>query len=185
MTVKCYLDELKRRAVTIDDLKKIRAEIENDNIDSVKAIRYDKDRVMSSPDPDGVINQVIKLMKKTDDISKKIITETTQYAEARERIIFELVELSERDILAYRILKAKYVDFRSLEQIAADLSYSYDWVKHKHVDGLHLFGEMHPELETESEKKRPSKSYKEMTDDEYDYEYDDEYEEYDDEEDEE
>ena len=147
MTVKCYLDELKRRAVTIDDLKKLRAEIENDNIDSVKAIRYDKDRVMSSPDPDGVINQVIKLMKKTEEISKKIITETTQYAEARERIVFELVELSERDLLAYRILKAKYVDFKSLEQIAADLSYSYDWVKHKHIDGLHLFGEMHPELE--------------------------------------
>lgn len=141
MTVKRYLGKIKVLNEVIEWKREERQKLEEE-IKSMQGIRYDKSKVDKSEKRDGFTAAVIKLMEMSNEIEEFIL----EKAAVRNRIIEELSMMSHHDELGAKILKMRYVDGKSLEQISVELSYSYIWIRQKHIEAMNLFGELHPEI---------------------------------------
>lgn len=94
---------------------------------------YDKIRVQSSPDPDPLATYLGKLMEMEDELS----TELDQYLALYSRIFREVADLG-MGIYA-DVLFLRYFDGLSLNDIADQLGYSYDYTRHIHGVALQEF----------------------------------------------
>lgn len=92
------------------------------------------------------IEEIIKLrteikdecyMEKLDLLEHKLQKEILEYVEAKHRIINEIFELSNSKHMD--ILYERYVDMKSLKEIALDDNYSYEHVKSLHGHALSAF----------------------------------------------
>ena len=103
------------------------------------AVKIDGDRVQTSPSdkmPDSVASVV--------DIEKEIESDTIVLIATRDKIINQIHSLP--NSLYIKILYKRYVEYKRLEQIAVELHYSYDRIKHLHGDALQVFGKINKPL---------------------------------------
>lgn len=136
MTAKEYLSQaaaLKRRIKQVEDrIEEIRTELS-----SPKAIRYDKDMVQSSPTSDAFANYVIKLEKE----ESKLLKLKEQYIETYEEIRVRLISVNP-DIYS-DLLYMRYLEQKTLVQIAEELNYSYEWTCRLHGRALLAFSRLY------------------------------------------
>ena len=136
MTSKEYLSQaavLKRRIKQVEDrIEEIRTELS-----SPKAIRYDKDMVQSSPTSDALANYVIRLEKE----ESKLLKLKEQYLETREEIRMRLINVNP-DIYS-DLLYMRYLEQKTLVQIADELNYSYEWTCRLHGRALLAFSRIY------------------------------------------
>lgn len=139
MTAKEYLSQaavLKRRIKQIEDrIEELRSEVENP-----KAIRYDKDMIMSSPTGDALVNYMVQLEKE----EHKLIRLKDQYLDLHIEI-HERIGRVRPDIYA-DILYMRYLENKTLVQIAEELNYSYEWTCRLHGRALQAFSRMFPDI---------------------------------------
>ena len=132
MTAKEYLSQaavLKRRIKQLEDrIEEIRSEVS-----SLKAIRYDKDMIQSSPTSDAFANYVIRIEKE----ESKLIKLKEQYLETYEDIRVRLISVNP-DIYS-DLLFMRYLEQKTLVQIAEELNYSYEWTCRLHGRALLAF----------------------------------------------
>lgn len=132
-----YLRQLERLNAKIEH-KRCELEMLRTAMQSV-SIKIEGDRVQTSPSdkmPDDVAAVV--------DIEKEIETDTLVLIAARDKIINQIHSLP--NSLYIKILYKRYVEYKRLEQIAVELHYSYDRVKHLHGDALQVFGKINKPL---------------------------------------
>lgn len=138
MTSKEYLLQIKQIRTRIKLIKQTIEQLETE-AGSLKAIDYAKDKIQSSPS-----NKVEDLLIKAVEARNKLIAETETYMSLLVEITrqIETLESSEHSILLYK----RYVEDKSLEQIAVDMQYSYDRIRHMHGWALQDFLHTYPEI---------------------------------------
>lgn len=139
MTAKEYLSQaatLKRRIKQIEDrIEELRTEAS-----SPKAIRYDKDMIQSSPSGDALANYMIRL----DHEERKLIRLKEQYLDIHEEIRNRIL-LVRPDLYA-DVLYMRYLEGKSLVDIAEELLYSYIYVCKLHGRALLEFARKNPDI---------------------------------------
>ena len=143
MTPKEYLsqiraldEKLKHRKQQIEE---IRTKCEN-----ISAIDYSKDRVQTS---NG--NGQKLLLVKYLDLVKELEVDLLAFRIKQANIIREIEKLSDDKYM--RLLYARYVQYKSLEQIAVEMNYSFHWIRHVHGEALEQFRKEVMELRKENE----------------------------------
>ena len=133
MTAKEYLQQIYRQNKCIDRLVKQLEELKYLS-SFVKAIDYSNDKVQSSKSSDAdFVRTINKIADLQAEINKKIdvLVDT-------KNIIIQQIQSVDNSIYA-DILYKRYVECKKLEQIAVEMNYSYDWVRHKHGKALKYF----------------------------------------------
>lgn len=136
MTTKEYLLQIKEQGKNIlnqeEYIQRLRDSL------GVAGIRYDKERVQSSPEPDKfarIFGQIFeeeeKLQQMKDDLALK-----------RVEIINQIHQLE--DSKHQNVLYIVYVDGKNLKKAAQTMSFSYEYVKEIHIAALQAFEEKFP-----------------------------------------
>lgn len=103
------------------------------------AVRYDKDKVMSSP-----VDPMAAYIEEVDELERKIRVLQVQYKTALDEV--ERVARTLDDDLEKKVVMYRYVAQMSMRQIAFELKYTEDWmfkVRRQAVDHL---AKKYPEL---------------------------------------
>ena len=136
MQAKQYLKKIKRLNSFVkakqEELEEIRTRLE-----SVGSFDYSADRVQTSPDGDKLLNNIISLMmqeRKYSDAIKKLY-ELKAEAEAR----IEAVPNDDYKLL----LTLRYLRFKTFEEIAVEMGFTFQWVHELHKRALIQFEEMY------------------------------------------
>ena len=136
MTTKEYLLQIKEQGKNIlnqeEYIQRLRDSL------GVAGIRYDKERVQSSPEPDKfarIFGQIFeeeeKLQQMKDNLALK-----------RVEIINQIHQLE--DSKHQNVLYIVYVDGKNLKKAAQAMSFSYEYVKEIHIAALQAFEEKFP-----------------------------------------
>lgn len=139
MTGKEYLTEYQRIKARITGKKAQIVELE-EALKGLKAIRYDLDKVESSPSGDLLINGLIKIEEKTDSIASDI-ERLVAIAEEITNRIGRMATPAFMDLLTRR-----YIQGDSFEQIAVDMGYSYKTTINYHGRALVEFEEANKDI---------------------------------------
>lgn len=132
MTAEEYLMQVELLDVQIQqDIERL-DELRN-SAKGVSAIRYDKDRVQTSAAGDRLCADVCAIV----GMEQRINDEIDRFYNAKERIISEIRGI--RDADAVQILYKRYVQFKNLKQISAEMGRGYTTILQKHHDALVLF----------------------------------------------
>ncbi len=139
MTGKEYLSEYRRLKGRIktkeDQLQELRSSIE-----SLRAIRYDKDRVQSSPDSDPMLEGMIRIEDKSNAIAKDI----TALTDLGDDIVHRIDRMHSPALMD--LLMRRYIKGDSFEQIAVSMGYSYKTTLNYHGDALLEFESVNEDL---------------------------------------
>lgn len=132
MTAKEYLSQIRqmrsRLQVLQDEIATIRSQAE-----SVRGMDYDKVRVQSSPDMDPLATYLGQLTEAEEELS----TELEQYLAIYTQIFRQIANLG-MGIYA-DVLFMRYFENKTLAEIAEDLQYSHDRIRHIHGVALQEF----------------------------------------------
>ena len=134
--VKEYLGEIKRLSVAIDSMERS-IETLREDIASIQGISYDKDRVQSSASSDGMVNKMIRL----DELVSEMEDTMIERAKKRAEITTQITMMPNGTYM--QILFKRYVEMQKFEQIALDMCYSYDRVRHLHQEACETFGDLY------------------------------------------
>lgn len=125
-----YLRQLRRLELCIEqrqeELNRLRELI------GCNAIDYGE-RVQTSPSADSIPNEVIIRAELEADISRKI----ERFLQLKHKIINEIQSLD--NAVYVSILYKRYVEYKSLEEIAVEMNYSYIHIKRLHGYALKKF----------------------------------------------
>ena len=125
-----YLRQLHRLEVCIEqrqeELNRLRELI------GCNAIDYGE-RVQTSPSADSIPNEVIRRAELEADISRKI----ERFLQLKHKIINEIQSLD--NAVYVKILYMRYVEYKSLDEIAEKMNYSYVHMKRLHGYALQKF----------------------------------------------
>lgn len=125
-----YLRQLHRLEVCIEqrqeELNRLRELI------GCNAIDYGE-RVQTSPSADSIPNEVIRRAELEADISRKI----ERFLQLKHKIINEIQSLD--NAVYVKILYMRYVEYKSLDEIAEKMNYSYRQVLRLHGTALKEF----------------------------------------------
>lgn len=102
------------------------------------AIRYDKDNVQTSPEGDRLCLDVARYV----EFNQKIEAEVDRYVDIKNQLIGEIRVLHTPK--SVDVLYRKYVEFKSLVEIADAIGLSYVQVKRVHKRALQEFEERWP-----------------------------------------
>ncbi len=131
MTAEEYLGQIETLDVQIQqDIEQLE-ELKNSAL-GVTAIRYDKDRVQTSPS-DRLCGDVCNIVT----MEQRINDEIGRFYEAKELIIRQIRGMHSADIV--QILYKRYVQLKNLKQIAVEIGMGYSTVLQKHRDALVIF----------------------------------------------
>lgn len=139
MTAKEYLGEIRRLTGIIEELERS-MEILQDDIEGIKGIQYDKDKVMTSASGDAMLNKIIRLEQLSEEIGDTMI----ERAKKRAHITTQITLMPNRNYM--QLLFKRYVEFKRFEQIAVEMNYSYDRIVHIHSEALQDFEERYDML---------------------------------------
>ena len=125
-----YLRQLRRLEMCIhqleEELEKLRELIGS------LPVSYDE-RIQHSSSADGIPNEVARRIELEEDIKRKI----GQFLRLRHKIINEIQSL---DSYVYSsILYKRYVEYKTLEEIAVEMNYSYIHIRRMHGYALQEF----------------------------------------------
>ncbi len=137
MTAKEYLNQIylleAKYQAKIDQAKDMRLLAE-----SVGAIRYDKDKVQTSPTNDGMINAVSRITA----ADKKASDGALQLFEVKTKIISEIIQIEDEKHM--RLLCLKYVHHMKLSDIADKMHFTYQYTRELHAKALEEFERTYP-----------------------------------------
>ena len=85
---------------------------------------YSKERVKNSPSKDAMADKVVRYV----DLESKIQEEGLRYLILKNEIINQIMQIS--DVRYVNVLVERYINYRSITEIARGLHYSYDWTRH-------------------------------------------------------
>lgn len=138
MKVKEYLKQIEKLDKCIDQ-----KQIECDSLrllaESTGGIQYGE-RVQTSPQGDMLEKKVVKYVQMEQEINDMI----NKFVDLKHKIIDEIQGLSE--VKHIDVLFKKYVQYKSLEQIAVEMNYSYPYIKELHGYALQDFERTYPNL---------------------------------------
>lgn len=124
MKAKDYLKQIERLDKCIEQ-----KQIECDGLkllaEGTGGIQYG-DRVQTSPSGDALEKKVVKYVQLEQEIDEMI----DRFVDMKHKIIDEIQGLSE--VKHIDVLFKKYVQYKSLEQIAVEMNYSYPYVRELH-----------------------------------------------------
>lgn len=132
MKPKEYLQQVQKLDVMIN--QKIAEKSELRKFDGISGIDYSGDKVQSSPKGDALFT---KSVERIIDLEKEIDNMIDQYVDLKHQIINEIQSLSNTTYID--ILFKKYVEYKRLEVIAVEMSYSYQYVRVMHGYALQEF----------------------------------------------
>ena len=135
MTVKEYLNQIRSLKYSIAYKRDEVAQM-YDEILSVSGIDYSKPRVDTSSQADAAFERTANLIADRE----KELHELVERMETTRRQIEAQIEALE-DETYKAILLRRYVQGWRLYDIAKDMNYSYDWIRHVHADALRAFDE--------------------------------------------
>ena len=116
-------------------------------IASASAIVYDKEIVQTSPSNDALPNAMSKIVSMEREIDDMV----DAYLDRKHEMIGQIDGL--HNDMYRELLYKRYVNCKKLGQIAAEMNYTLDWVKHAHGRALQAFGEKYEaEIREEEEK---------------------------------
>lgn len=138
LTAREYLEQLQDLDININQNLE-RLEEMKESADGVGAIRYDRDRMQTSP-----VNALEGRVCNYIQFEKRINGEIEQFSDAKEQIIREIRELHHRNYV--QVLFKVYVQYKSFKQVADEMNVSYKYVCKLHYDALRRFSELHSEL---------------------------------------
>lgn len=137
MTAKEYLSQVQEQQNKIleqeEYIQRLRATLD------VAGIRYDKERVQTSPDPDKMAHTFSKIFEQEEILEnmKKV------FVDFRIKVI-DMIHQIENDIFR-KILNIVYIDGKNLKECAKDIGFSYDYVREMHIQALSAFDEKFPQ----------------------------------------
>lgn len=104
----------------------------------IAGIRYDIDRVQTSPDLDRFAHTFSKIFDAEDEVKQM-----------KESLMFYKVQVIDMiqqmpDLNHRKVLNCVYLDYLSLKKCAEKIHYSYDYVRELHVQALNAFEELYP-----------------------------------------
>lgn len=133
MTAKEQLKQIKRLDTHINHKMKELEQYKN-SILAVKGLDYSADKIQVSQKSDApFVNALVKLT----EMSQKIDSQIDEFVDLKHKIIEKIHKLD--DIRYAEILFARYVEYKSFEQIAVDMAYSYEYVLKLHGNALIAF----------------------------------------------
>lgn len=136
MQAKTYLKKIKRLDSFVkakqEELEEIRTKAE-----SIGSIDYAADRVQTSPNPDKLTNNVINLITQQKKYEDAIESLYALKAEAEERI--EGIPNDDYRLL----LTLRYLRFKTFEEIAVEMEFTFQWVHELHKRALIQFEELY------------------------------------------
>lgn len=136
MTAKEYLLQIKEQRNDIlnqeEYIQRLRDSL------GVAGIRYDKERVQSSPEPD----KFAKIFGQIDEEEQRLEAMKTRFVNTRVKIINQIHQLE--DSKHQNVLYIVYVDGKNLKKAAQAMSFSYEYVKEIHIAALQAFEEKFP-----------------------------------------
>ncbi len=136
MQAKQYLKKIKRLDSFVkakqEELEEIKCRIE-----SIGSIDYSADKIQSSPNPDKLLDGIIKLMEVEKRYDKAIQDLYNLKAEAEERI--EGIHNDDYRLL----LTLRYLRFKTFEEIAVEMGFTFQWIHELHKRALIQFEELY------------------------------------------
>ena len=131
MTASEYLGQVEVLNVRIDQKRKELERIQNEAY-GVKGMRYDTDRVQTSP-VDHMPDMVIRCIELESEIQKDI----ERNIEFRHRIIYQIQGMP--DLKHVQLLYKKYVELKTNPEIAGEMNMAEDTVRKIHTKALQEF----------------------------------------------
>lgn len=137
MTASEYLGQVEVLNVRIDQKRKELERIQNEAY-GVKGMRYDTDRVQTSP-VDHMPDMVIRCIELEEEIRKDI----ERNIELRHQIIYQIQGMP--DLKHVQLLYKKYVEFKTNPEIAGEMNMAEDTVRKIHTNALKEFTRIYGE----------------------------------------
>ena len=134
MTAKEYLSQLEILHLKIEHKRKRAMELRELTL-SLGGFDYGKDRVKTLAKEGKIEKSVTQYIALEIEITEDI----DEYQRKKNLIIGEIHSLDNANFI--KILYKKYVEFKSLDKIAAEMKYSYQYIKHMHGAALKSFEE--------------------------------------------
>lgn len=107
-------------------------------VDSAKSPRLTKDKVQTSIDPD----RLSRVMDEVIDEERELEEMKSEYLELQV-IVLDKIERIDAD-LQRKVLKMRYLDFKTLVDISDETGYSYDHIKRTHRKAVHHYATISP-----------------------------------------
>lgn len=133
--VKAYLKQIRRLDNAINFLIRERDDLIVKRT-GLRGISYNSDKVQTSPSGEDPNNRITE---KIIDMTRKIDEEIDEYTDIKKKIVAQIIALN--DARYSEILQRRYVDYQPFDQIADEMFYTYDTIRHYHQDALRMFGE--------------------------------------------
>ncbi len=136
MTPKQYLLQLPRLAQMIRQ-RQIQIEELRALMEGTGGFDYSKPMVKSSPPPDPPYVELVSQLTETEEHARSLIR---AYTAKQNEIIGRIERVP--DERYQRLLCLRYVQGRSLQEIADEMMYEYRWIRQMHGRALEAFGEI-------------------------------------------
>jgi len=134
--IRCLDEKLKHRKQQIEEIRT--------KCIHVSGIDYSKDKVQTSGG-----NGQERLLAKYLDLVKELEADLLAFRVKQTNLIREIEELPNEKYM--RLLYARYVQYKSLEQIAVEMHYSFIYVRRMHGEALEMFRKEVMELSAKGE----------------------------------
>lgn len=133
MKGKEMLCEIKKMDIYIkqrqEELRELR-----EKINSVAAVNTEREKVK------GGKGKGYELVDKCMDMEREILRIIGEY-EQKKHIVIDRIQGMD-NIFYGELLFKRYVEFKSLENIAEDMNYSYNYIRRVHGEAVEKFGEL-------------------------------------------
>ena len=139
MKAKEYLKQIEKLDKCIDQ-KQIECDALRLMAEGTGGMQYG-DKVQTSPKGDTLEKKVVKYVQIEQEINDMI----DNFIDLKHKIITEIQGLS--DVKHIDVLFKKYVEYKSLEQIAVDMHYSYQYIRELHGHALQEFEKTYTNLQ--------------------------------------
>ena len=101
------------------------------------AVRYDKDKIQTSPSADVISDTMLKIVELEEKINADIDKLVEMKSLARDKI--ERMENNVEKVILYK----RYFGNESFEQISVEMGYSWRWIHKLHNDALKNFDKIY------------------------------------------
>lgn len=136
MKAKEYLQQLQKLDIVIN--QKLQELYELKKMSGIKCIDYTMEKVQSSQKYCATFETVlIKII----DMENEINAEIDSFIDMKHCIINQ-IQLLENCIFV-KLLYKRYVKYKSFEQIAVEMGYTYDYIRKIHIKALRNFEKRH------------------------------------------
>lgn len=141
-SAKRYLQKIRKLDRMIEQRIKERDSLRQ--FDGVTAIAYDKDPVQTSPKGNAPFESTVEKLIALEEELDRLIDE---YVTTKNRIIGEIHELNNTNYIT--LLYKRYVEYKTFEEIAVEMHYTYEWIREMHGYALQEFERTYTNLQSD------------------------------------